>query len=678
MPTAQGIRAGRAYVELFANDTKLVRGLRSAERKLKAFGMGVRQVGTKLAGLGGLLAAPLAASVKIFAGFSDKMSEVRAVTGANETEFAKLEATAKKLGATTSFTASQVADGMKYLGMAGFKTEQILAGIPAVLNLARAGAIDLGVAADIASDVGSAFGLAADKIAHIADVMAVTASSANTNIEMMGETLKYAAPLAKAAGQSLEDTAAAIGVLGNSGIKASSAGTDLAMILKKMGGDAQTALSKMGVESVDAEGNMRSVLDVMKDLGKATKGLTESQRLKFFADNFDRAAKSAIILADGGQSMDDLRAKIGKADGAAADMAATMDDNVGGAFRQFMSAIEGIAIAIGDSLAPTIREWAGGLTNLAGMITRVVSENRDLFASIAKGVAIAIAIGGAMVAVGAAISGVGAVMGMAASAITAVGTVLGTIGTLLTALLSPIGLVVAAVGGLAAWFLTATDAGSQALSWLGKQFEELKNTALAAWKGIGEALAAGNLSLAAKILWLSLKMEWKKGVHALNQTWVKVKEVFLSTWTEAVFGAAKIATNAWAGLQASWTQTVDFMRDAWSVFTTFLSKNWNRVVGFIKGAWQKLKSAVTGKDTSAAQKQIADETAQMNQDLEAKRNQEIAARDQNRKQRLSAIEAERTGTLSELDKQREAEHVARQKSFESDLQGTEAALEQAT
>jgi 1,2-phenylacetyl-CoA epoxidase catalytic subunit len=99
-------------------------------------------------------------------------------------------------------------------------------------------------------------------------------------------------------------------------------------------------------------------------------------------------------------------------------------------------------------------------------------------------------------------------------------------------------------------------------------------------------LAAGDLSLAAKILWLTLKMEWKKGVHALNQVWVKVKEFFLSTWTEAVFGAAKIATNAWAGLQAGWTQTVDFLRDTWSTFTTFLAKNWNKVVGFIKGAWQ--------------------------------------------------------------------------------------------
>ena len=539
MPAAQGIRAGKAYVELFSDNTKLVRGLRSAERKLKAFGGSVRQIGAKLAGLGGLLAAPLATSVKIFAGFADKMAEVRAMTGASNEQFAKLEATAKKLGATTSFTASQIAEGMKFLGMAGFNTEQVLAGIPAVLNLARAGAIDLGIAADIASDVGSAFGLAADQIGHIADTMAVTASSANTSIEMMGETLKYAAPLAKAAGQSLEDTAVAIGALGNSGIKASSAGTDLALIMKKIGGEARTALGKLGVQSVDAEGNIRSVLDVMQDLGTATSGMSDSQRLAFFGNTFDRAAKSAIILADAGQSLDDLRSKIGKADGSAADMAATMDDNVGGAFRQFQSAVEGIAIAVGESLAPIIREWASGLTNLAGLITNVVTQNRELFATIAKGVAIAIAVGAALITVGVAVSGLGSVMGLATTASTGVGAVLGTITGLLTAMLSPIGLVVAAIGGLATWILTATETGSQALSWLGNQFEELKNTALTAWKGIGDALAAGDISLAAKILWLSLKMEWKKGVHALNQVWVKVKEFFLSTWTEAVFGGGE-------------------------------------------------------------------------------------------------------------------------------------------
>ncbi len=677
MPTAQGIKAGKAYVELGVSNAKLVRGLRSAERKLRAFGSSVRGIGTKLVGLGSLLASPLAASVKVFAGFADKMAEVRAVTGASTDQFAKLEATAKDLGATTSFTASQVADGMKSLGMAGFNTEQILAGIPAVLNLARAGAIDLGIAADIASDVGSAFGLAADQIGHIADVMAVTASSANTSIEMMGETLKYSAPLAKAAGQSLEDTAAAIGALGNSGIKASSAGTDLALILKKIGGEARGALSKLGVQSVDAEGNIRSVLDVMKDLGQATSAMSDSQRLQFFGDTFDRAAKSAIILADAGSSLDDLRKKIAKADGVAANMAATMDDNVGGAFRQFKSALEGIAIAIGSSIAPMIREWATGLTNLAGIITRVVTQNRDLFASIAQGIAIAIGAGAAIILVGIAISGLGAVIGTVITAITSIGSALGMMAGLLTALLSPIGLVVAGLGTLATWILTTTDTGTQALSWLGNQFEELKNTALAVWQGIGDALAAGDISLAAKILWLSLKMEWKKGVHALNQVWVKVKNSFYPLGPKPCLGPRRLPRMPGPVCNRAGRKPSIFC----GIVGPRLPRFWPRIGTRWWGSSKALAKTEVHRHgqrhRQCSKTNPCGNQPRENAELDAKRNRDIAAREQHRKKRLSQIESERTGTLSELDQRRESEHTTRQKAHQSDLAGTESALEDA-
>ncbi len=229
------------------------------------------------------------------------------------------------------------------------------------------------------------------------------------------------------------------------------------------------------------------------------------------------------------------------------------------------------------------------------------------------------------------------------------GTAIGILGSMLGALLSPIGLVIAGVGALAAYLITSTDVGGQALGWLGDKFNLLKETALAAWKGIGDALAAGDIGLAAKILWLTLKLQWQKGVNALNQVWVQVKDFFLATWTEAVFGAAKIATNAWAGLQAAWTETVDFLRDSWSLFTTFIAKNWNRVVGFLKKAWQKLKSLVTGKESGDVQKRIDSETQRMNRALDERRNSDIFEREQRRKSRLSEIEGQRTGTLDVLD-----------------------------
>src|SRR5690606_8693374 len=133
----------------------------------------------------------------------------------------------------------------------------------------------------------------------------------------------------------------------------------------------------------------------------------------------------------------------------------------------------------------------------------------------------------------------------------------------------------------------ASGVGAKALQWLSARFGNLKAEALAAWQGTGDALAAGAISLAAEILWLTLKLQWQKGVAAINEVWATVKEFFLATWTEAVYGAAGIATNAWAGLQTAWVHTVDFLRDAWSVFTTWLVQAWHTSIGFIKKAWIK-------------------------------------------------------------------------------------------
>jgi TP901 family phage tail tape measure protein len=676
--TSGAIRAGRAFVELFADDSKLVRGLKRAQAKLRAFGAGIKSFGTRLLGVGTAAAAPLAAAVSVFTRFSDRMAEVRAITGASEDDFQRLEETAKRLGRTTSFSASQVAEGMKFLGMAGFSTEQILAGIPAVLDLARAGAVDLGLAADIASDVGSTFGMSADQIGRLADVMAKTATSANTSVEMMGESFKFVAPIARSAGQSLEETAAAIGILGNNGIKASMAGTDLKNILTLLANKAKSQLAKFGVSTTDAAGNMRPLLDVMRDLGRATSGLSQSERLAFFMETFGKiSGKSAILLADAGSQIEDMRGKLAQADGAARKAAETMDANLGGAFRALMSAVEGLAIEVGEALAPTITRWADGLKKAAQFISNLVKKNREFFLAAGKVVAIVIGVGAALVALGVVIQGIAFGLGGLATIATGVGTALGLVGTILGALLSPIGAVIAAVAALATWLVTSTDVGAQALGWLGGKFQSLKDTALKAFQGISDALAAGDIGLAAKILWLTLKVEWKKGVNALNQVWVKVKEFFLSVWTEAVFGAAKIATNAWAGLQAGWTETVDFLRDAWLTFTTFIAKNWNRVVGFLKKAWQKLKSLVTGEDSSDVQQRIDAETARMNQELDAARNREIFEREQRRKKRLSEVEGQRTGTLAELERQREAEHTSRREQFASDLAKSENALAQA-
>lgn len=686
MAGAREIKAGRAYVEILARDN-VQRGLRSAQKKLLAFGQSMQGLGTRVGGLAAAAAAPLAMATQVFSGFSDKMSQVRAVTGATGEDFAKLTAQAKHLGATTSFSSGDVADGMIYLGMAGFKTQQILAGIPAVLNLARAGAVDLGRAADIASDVGSAFGLAADELTHIADVMAVTTANANTNIDMMGETLKYAAPIAKAAGQSLEDTATAIGIVGNSGIKASMAGTDLALIFKLMGGEAKSALKSVGVESVDAQGNIRSVLEVMKELGQATRNMTKEKRLAFFAKNFDRAGKSAIILADAGNQIDELRQKIGDADGAAARMAGVMEDNIGGAFRELESSIEGVAIAIGDAIAPMIRVWAGGLTRVAGVIQNLVENNGELLNRIAQVLAVALSAGAGLFAVGTAASvlsvafgGLATIVGLVSSAIAglvAFAPILALIGGAATAVYAFRSQVVGAIQAIGTWIMSFGMV-RDAIGGLTSVFGELWSEAQIAFDGISDALAAGDIVAAAKMLWGLLQLEWRKGINFLNQHWIAWKAFFLDVFSNAVSSAAAVFINGWAGLQSAWLNLTGFFLDAWNTFTNGLLKGWRTASNFIsKGILRLMSFFDSSIDVAAASKALDDELAGKNRAGDSARDRAIQERERERQRRLAEIEAGRTGALGELRSMTDSAQASRQSQFEKDLAESQAAVDAA-
>jgi len=200
MPSGRAIRAGRAFVELFADNSKLVRGLRAARAKIRAFGQRLQNIGTRIAATTAAMAVPVGIAVRTFAGFEDQMAQVRAVTGAADSDFEKLTQRAKELGRTTSFTAAQVAGAMTELGRAGYKPAQILDAIGPALNLARATSTDLPRAAEIASAAMRGFGLTAKDTTYIADVLTATANNSAQGLEDIGESLKYVAPLAKEAG----------------------------------------------------------------------------------------------------------------------------------------------------------------------------------------------------------------------------------------------------------------------------------------------------------------------------------------------------------------------------------------------------------------------------------------------------------------------------------------------
>jgi len=310
-----------------------------------------------------------AQSVKVGQTFDASMSKVAALSGATGRDFDALRDKAKDLGASTQFSASQVADAMGYMGMSGWKTEDMLAGVDGVLNLAAASGEDLATTSDIVTDALTAFGMTAKDSAEFADTLAAAATNANTNVGMMGETFKYFAPLAGTFGYNAKDTALAIGLMANSGIKASQAGTSLRGAfsrLVKPPKQAAMALSELGL-MVDGnnlllqkeDGSLRSLSEVMGVLRSTVGKLDQAEKARIATQLFGQEAMSGM-LAIVNASEDDyikLQQAIENSDGAAANMAKNMNDNLQGAMFTLTSAIEAAHIAVSDKLTPTVTEF---------------------------------------------------------------------------------------------------------------------------------------------------------------------------------------------------------------------------------------------------------------------------------------------------------------------------------
>jgi TP901 family phage tail tape measure protein len=666
--SAGAIRAGKAFVEIFTKDSALRKGLASARKQLDSFSTFSRKMGMGLAASGIAMMAPIVAALPVYASFADQMSAVRAVTQASAEDFADLNQVAKDLGSSTSFSASQVAEGMKFLGMAGFDTKEIIAGIPAVLNLARAGALDLGVAADIASDVGTAFDMSADQIGRLADVIATTATSANTTVEMMGETFKYVAPVAHAAGQSLEEMSASIGLLANSSVKASTAGTDLKNILSKMA-SGKDAFAKLGVSTSDAAGNMRPLLDVMQDMGRATQGMAQDKRLALFMELFgERSAKSALILSRLNIGVDQMRDKMAKAEGAAKTMAEVMDDNLGGSWRMFMSAVEGVAIALIEDLKTPLRDMLSVMSKVAAKTSEWIVANKGVVVTASLVAAGLIAAGGAFLTLGLAAS-------VASFAIGGLVTMLGVAGTVLSFLVSPFGLITAAVLGGAAALVYFTGIGGKTVSFLSEKFGSLAEIAGEVFAGIKDAMLAGDFEKAGNILWKSLEVVWLTGMNAINSKLSEWKTFFLDIWYGAIDEASGYFIDSWARIQETWTTLTQFIGDSWDTVMSGVQKVWSVVGGSIINGLGHVMNAI--KVLSPAMMDVLPSTGEFqfkakeftgayktSGEIDNARDASIADRGQRAQDKLQSIRQGRQGsrgTIAEMSQQRQD---ARQKELE--------------
>lgn len=296
--------------------------------------------------------------------FEAGMSEVQAISGASGKDLEKLSAKAKQMGATTKFSATESATALKYMAMAGWKTNQMVSGLSGVMNLAAASGEDLGTVSDIVTDSMTAFGLKAKDSGHFADVLAKASSSSNTNVAMMGETFKYVAPLAGSMKYSIEDTATAIGLMANAGIKGSQAGTSLRSIITRLvkpPKDAATALNALGISTTKADGSMKPLRETMAELREKFSGLTESQKASYASSIAGQEAMSGLLAIVNASDSDfnKLQKAIDDSSGAAKKQADVMNNNLQGALYDLGSVAESVGIGIYEDIKTPLTKAVG-------------------------------------------------------------------------------------------------------------------------------------------------------------------------------------------------------------------------------------------------------------------------------------------------------------------------------
>ena len=382
------VKAGGAYVELTARSAQFLKGLEAAQKRLKSFGASTRMIGTKLMGLGVAAAAPVAGSVATYANFDDAIRAAGAVAGATGAAFDSLREKAKFLGATTSFSASEVASLMTELGRAGFSPKQIEEMTGAVMNLARATGTDATLSSGIMAATIRQFSMAATDAVRVADGLTAAANKSFNSVESLGEALSYAGPVAADANMSLEETLAILGTLGNLGIQGSEAGTALRRLLTLSASESEKFQKVFGVATKDAQGNARKLVDVLGEVAAATANMGSGDRAAAFNEVFGLLGITSASAI--GKSVTDTRQLLGeiqKARGISAKTAADMDSGIGGAFRILKSSIEGVAIAIGESLDLSVTKMMNAISRALSGLTEWIGKNQEVVKKVALVVA---------------------------------------------------------------------------------------------------------------------------------------------------------------------------------------------------------------------------------------------------------------------------------------------------
>lgn len=483
------INVGQAVGYLDLDTSGFQRGFKSALQDLRTFNDNSATATTKLGALGSTfqsvgsamtknLTVPIAGAGVAVAGvaakFESAMSEVAAISGASGDELQALTDKAQEMGATTKFSASESAAALKYMAMAGWDTEAMLNGINGVMQLAAASGEDLASTSDIVTDAMTAFGLSADQSTRFADVLAQTANRSNTSVALMGETFKYVAPVAGALGYSIEDTSVAIGLMANSGIKGSQAGTSLKNVLTNLAkptDQVQSYMNKLNISLTDSAGNVKPLNQLLNEMRDGFNGLTEAEKAEYAAGIAGKEGMSGLLaIVNSSQTdFDNLTEAINNSGGAAQNVADVMMDNLGGQLTILKSTLEGIAISFGNILLPTVKKVVESLQGFLTWLNELTDGQKQLVVTIAMVVA---AIGPVLLIIGkliTAVTNVIKVVNLLTPAFAALNAVMAA---------NPVGIIIVAIAGLVAALVT-----------LYNKNETFRNFVNTAWAQIKEVIS---------------------------------------------------------------------------------------------------------------------------------------------------------------------------------------------